>query len=107
MTMRSVYHVAPRRRSPRGAVVAAVVAGALALCAPRASAVGLVSGLGGARDYGENVLSANDDLSTAAIDITPVFGPGGLNFFGTSYTQLYVNNNGNLTFTGSLGQYTP
>ncbi len=30
-----------------------------------------------------------------------------LNFFGTSYGQVYVNNNGNLTFGQSLSVYTP
>jgi len=72
-----------------------------------AGAVGLISGMGGARDYGEGVLAANDDGSTAAIDITPVFGASGINFFGTNYTALYVNNNGNLTFSGPLSTYTP
>jgi len=30
-----------------------------------------------------------------------------INFFGTSYTNLYVNNNGNLTFDTYLSAYTP
>jgi len=29
------------------------------------------------------------------------------NFFGTAYTQLYGNNNGNVTFDAALGTYTP
>ncbi|HYF73174.1 MAG TPA: nidogen-like domain-containing protein, partial [Nocardioides sp.] len=49
-----------------------------------------------------NTLAANDDSSTTAIDI-----PFPLTFFGTPYTQLYVNNNGNVTFNSRLGQYTP
>lgn len=49
-----------------------------------------------------NILPANDDGSTNAIDI-----PFALTFFGTPYTQLFVNNNGNVTFNGSISQYTP
>jgi hypothetical protein len=30
-----------------------------------------------------------------------------VNFYGRSYTQVYINNNGNLTFDGPLGTYTP
>lgn len=30
-----------------------------------------------------------------------------INFFGTSYTNLYVNNNGNVTFAGYLPNYIP
>lgn len=66
----------------------------------------LVNGLGGAAGFGENILGRNDDDSTGAIDISAVF-TGGLNFFGTTYTSLFVNNNGNVTFTGPLGSYTP
>ena len=44
----------------------------------------------------------NDDssLSGVSIGFTP-------NFFGTSYSTLYLNNNGNVTFNSSLGTYTP
>ncbi len=66
----------------------------------------LVNGLGGPAGFGEGVLPANDDGSTAAIDITSVF-EGGIDFFGTTYTEIYVNNNGNVTFGGPLGTYTP
>jgi 5-hydroxyisourate hydrolase-like protein (transthyretin family) len=72
-----------------------------------AGAANLISGLGGDRGYGEGVLSDNDDGSTSAIDITPVFGSEGLNFFGTKQLALYVNNNGNITFNGATSQYTP
>ncbi|MGI8549537.1 MAG: nidogen-like domain-containing protein [Dehalococcoidia bacterium] len=49
-----------------------------------------------------NNLAANDDGSTAAIPL-----PFTLNFNGRSFGSLYVNNNGNLTFTSALSQYTP
>ena len=65
----------------------------------------LVNGLGGTAGFGEGTLARNDDRSTPAIDIRPIFGSAGLNFFGTNYTSLYVNNNGNLTFRGPLSEY--
>ena len=49
-----------------------------------------------------NTLPANDDGSTAAITL-----PFSLNYFGVTFTQTYVNNNGNITFTGPLSTYTP
>ena len=67
----------------------------------------LVKGLGGSVGFGEDVLPRNDDSYSSSIDITSVFGASGLNFFGTHYTTLVVNNNGNLTFTGGLSTFTP
>lgn len=67
----------------------------------------LVGGLGGAADFGETTLPRTDDGSSTAIDITPVFGAGGLNFFGTAFTQLWVNNNGNITFNAASSSFTP
>ena len=49
-----------------------------------------------------NTLPANDDGSTAAIPL-----PFSANYFGTTYTQTFVNNNGNITFNGPLGTFTP
>src|SRR5436190_6746119 len=49
-----------------------------------------------------NALGANDDGSTGSVTL-----PFSLNFFGTSYSSLYVNNNGNVTFENPLGTYTP
>ncbi|HEV7438980.1 MAG TPA: nidogen-like domain-containing protein, partial [Methylobacterium sp.] len=66
----------------------------------------LVAGLGGAAGFGEASLGPNDDESTGAIDIRDLFGPQGLNF-NRSYTSLYVNNNGNITFDGPLEAFRP
>jgi hypothetical protein len=68
----------------------------------------LINGLGGTAGFGENYLERNDDSYQNSIDLTSTFGAQGLNFFGTSYTSLAVNNNGNITF-GSYGlsTYTP
>jgi hypothetical protein len=57
---------------------------------------------GGADACVANTLAANDDGSTAAVSLGFT-----LNFFGTQYMSVYVNNNGNITFTGPLGTYTP
>lgn len=52
--------------------------------------------------FTDNTLAANDDGSTAAVGLG-----FDINFFGTSYSSLYVNNNGNATFSGPLSTYTP
>jgi hypothetical protein len=52
--------------------------------------------------FDQNTLAANDDGSTGLINL-----PFTLNFFGTSYSALYVNNNGNVTFQKALSKYTP
>lgn len=49
-----------------------------------------------------NELSANDDGSTGAVALP--FSP---NFFGTTYSSLFVNNNGNVTFDSPLASFTP
>jgi len=51
-------------------------------------------------------LQANDDSSTDAVPLN-IGGTGGINFFGKSFTHVYVNNNGNVTFGSSLSQFTP
>lgn len=66
----------------------------------------LVNNLGGEKGFGEDSLERNDDSYTSAIDITSVF-PDGLNFFGTIWDAIYVNNNGNITFNYGLSSYTP
>lgn len=71
-----------------------------------AFAIPMISGLGGAEGYGEHRLGANDDGSTGFLDLSSVFS-GGLNFFGDTYTGLYINNNGNVTFDSSMYTYTP
>jgi len=49
-----------------------------------------------------SIMARNDDNSSAVQNLGFT-----LNFFGTNYTQFYVNNNGNITFSGPLGSYTP
>jgi len=52
--------------------------------------------------FEENVLTANDDNSTGLVDIGFL-----MNFFGTDRTQLYVNNNGNVSFDTRIRAFTP
>ncbi|MEM9145184.1 MAG: nidogen-like domain-containing protein [Pseudomonadota bacterium] len=68
--------------------------------------VALVSGLGGPSGFGENFLERNDDGSTNAIDISSVFELG-IDFFGTRYGALFVNNNGSVTFNAPRATFTP
>ncbi len=49
-----------------------------------------------------NTLPANDDGY-----VGPVSLGFNANFFGNTYNQTWVNNNGNLTFNGGVGTYTP
>ena len=71
------------------------------------------SGLGGPAGFGETVFSSatlaagNLDDGSVEVDITPAFGVGGVNFFGTSYTSVYVNSNGLITFNGPETSYSP
>ena len=67
----------------------------------------LINTLGKSTGFGTAGLQRNDDGSSSAIDITPIFGSQGLNFFGHQYTSLYINNNGNITFAAASSQFTP
>ena len=67
----------------------------------------LVGNLGGTAGFGEFSLSRNDDGSTGFIDLTPIFGAQGINFFGHSYTGFYLNNNGSVTFNTASSSFTP
>jgi hypothetical protein len=51
---------------------------------------------------GTTELARNDDRSSATVPLGFT-----INFFGTNYTSLYVNNNGNVTFDAALASYTP
>ncbi|MHC4153549.1 MAG: right-handed parallel beta-helix repeat-containing protein [Planctomycetota bacterium] len=52
--------------------------------------------------FDANTLPANDDGSTGIVDIGFA-----INYYGILYSQLYVNNNGNVTFNSPMGTYTP
>ena len=67
------------------------------LSVPQAQAATI--GLAG---FTTNNLPANDDGSTGLVNIG-----FNIDFFGTTFSSLYVNNNGNVTFNRQLGEYTP
>jgi hypothetical protein len=78
--------------------VAAIVFVTLSIAAVQpANAAAVRSGV-----FNTSTLPGNDDSSTGLVNIG-----FDANFFGTTYNQLYVNNNGNVTFNTSLAQYTP
>jgi hypothetical protein len=68
---------------------------ALAITAP-AVAGPVVTG------FTTNTLARNDDGSTSVVTL-----PFAVNFFGTTYSNTFVNNNGNITFTSPLATFTP
>lgn len=76
------------------------------LMASSVQAKPLMNGLGGVAGFGENSLAAGDDHSSLAIDITSVFSSG-LSFYGTTYNNIYVNTNGNVTLKRAQSPHTP
>lgn len=52
--------------------------------------------------FNSDILPANDDGSTGLVNIG-----FNINFYGVNANQLYVNNNGNVTFDAALGTFTP
>jgi hypothetical protein len=65
-------------------------------------AIELRSGFGGPAGFGDLSQLRNDDGSSSRLNL-----PFTLNFFGSSYSTFWVNNNGNITFGGPVGSYTP
>ncbi|MEO7296915.1 MAG: nidogen-like domain-containing protein, partial [Candidatus Limnocylindria bacterium] len=83
-------------RARAAGIVIALLFGVLApigLAPPAAQASGHCSA---------DALEPNDDGSTGIVDIGFT-----IDFFGSAYSALYVNNNGNVTFTGALSDFTP
>jgi hypothetical protein len=54
--------------------------------------------------FDNSTLSRNDDGSTGQV---PIGFSSDIDFFGTEYSHLYVNNNGNVTFDSALWTFTP
>lgn len=52
--------------------------------------------------FNSTAFPGNDDGSTGPVPLTFT-----ANFLGTNYTQLFINNNGNVTFDSALATYTP
>lgn len=73
----------------------------------------LISGLGGSSGYGEQSFkttggySGNLDDGSMSVNLTSVFGAGGVNVYGTTYTSMFINTNGLVTFGAAEPGYTP
>lgn len=52
--------------------------------------------------FNSSTLAPNDDSSTGLVNIG-----FDANFFGVTFNQLFVNNNGNVTFDSTLSSFTP
>ncbi len=77
----------------------------LAVCVFASSpvqAIELRSGFGGSAGFGDLTQQPNDDGSSNELNL-----PFTLNFFGNNYNTFWANNNGNITFGGPVGTYTP
>ncbi|BBD59522.1 hypothetical protein NIES2109_23100 [Nostoc sp. HK-01] len=71
--------------------------------ANNAQAAGLLlNGFGGNAGFGELALPRNDDESSNQLNL-----PFQINFFGNTFNNFFVNNNGNLTFRSQLRTFTP
>jgi Nidogen-like len=73
------------------------------------AAMPLLTGLGGTSGFGTGCMPPNDDgtwPSSGGLSITGAF-PSGLGFYGTTYTSVYINNNGSISFGGPISTYTP
>ncbi|MGY0649528.1 MAG: nidogen-like domain-containing protein, partial [Paraglaciecola chathamensis] len=87
-----------------------VLAASMAPIAANASV--LLEGWSGSGEsgFGTIALEKNDDGSSQEIffsDYADLSFDSGVNFFGRSHDSFYVNNNGNISFNGSVGSFTP
>ncbi len=72
----------------------------------------MITGLGGPAGYGEqsfrtSAISGNLDDGFVNVNVTSVFGAGGMNINGTSYTSMFISSNGLITFASGVTSYTP
>lgn len=81
-------------RSLKTTLLAGVALGVLGAAAAQAQAI--------RSGFDSNTLASNDDGSAGPVSIGFE-----VDFFGVESEELYVNNNGNVTFDGELSSYTP
>jgi Nidogen-like len=75
---------------------------AFALAVVAAPVVANAGAIRNAGDFTTNTLARNDDNSTGIVGLG-----FSINFYGAPRTQLFVNNNGNVTFDAPLATFTP
>jgi nidogen-like len=78
------------------------VLASLAILAAIGGSAALASTIDNSSGFLGHTLAPNDDESTAAVPIG-----FSINFYGTTYSNTFVNNNGNVTFGASLSEFTP
>lgn len=64
----------------------------------------------GEAGFGDLAMGRNDDGSSSAFrfdDFEQLNFDSGLNFFGNTYEQAFINNNGNISFNAPVSAYTP
>ena len=83
-------------------LTSSTVLSGLVLAPLPSQAIPLLSGFGGPSGFGTSFLPRNDDESTSILPL-----PFPIRFYGNTYNNFYVNNNGNITFSSSLSDYTP
>lgn len=88
-----------KRQSLSIIVLSVLMLALLVIPLQSALAAGAVRGNGG---FNGSVLPANDDGSTGLVNIG-----FSVNFYGLNFSQLHVNNNGNVTFDAALSTFTP
>jgi PEP-CTERM motif len=74
----------------------------LAISLMLSSSVSFAGAIHHANLFTSNTLAANDDGSTGATAIG-----FSVNYFGNQFSNLFVNNNGHVTFDAALNTYTP
>jgi len=86
--------------------LACAVGCVLLLASPVSAQVALLDGFGGTAGFGTECLGPNDDGSSREIDLSSIF-PTGLQFFDRTHTSMFVNTNGNISFSEGLAAFTP
>ncbi|WP_411700754.1 nidogen-like domain-containing protein [Conyzicola sp.] len=82
--------------------IATIVLGAFLLAGVAVPAHAGTSAIVDAASCMQHDLASNDDASSAQVDL-----PFPINFYGHIRNKIWINNNGNVTFNGALGAYTP
>jgi len=65
-----------------------------------------LDGFGGSAGFGAGVLARGDDDPSELVDVSAAF-PTGLGFFGATFSDVYININGNITLGEASSIFTP
>lgn len=95
-----------RDGSIRAGVGALVVLLLMSVSSVALAGAPLLSGFGGPAGFGADTGLVNDDSPSENVDLSAAF-PYGLNFYGNTYDELWINTNGNVTFNAAVSTYTP